>query len=63
MKGEKDSSLAAYKPSSALAIVSLGRKSAVAQFPFMTASGRFPGMIKSKDLFLGRTRKVMGVDP
>lgn len=63
MKGEKELSLSSYKPGSAMAIVSLGRKSAVAQFPFMTISGRFPGMIKSKDLFLGRTRKVMGVDP
>ncbi|KAJ4754943.1 FAD/NAD(P)-binding oxidoreductase family protein [Rhynchospora pubera] len=63
MKGGKESSLAPYKPGSAMAIVSLGRKSAVAQFPFMTASGRFPGMIKSKDLFIGRTRKLMGVDP
>ncbi|KAJ3698456.1 hypothetical protein LUZ61_002161 [Rhynchospora tenuis] len=63
MKGEKESGLSPYKPSAAMAIVSLGRKSAVAQFPFMTVSGRFPGMIKSKDLFVGRTRKTMGVDP
>lgn len=62
MKGEKVSGLSPYKPGSAMAIVSLGRKSGVAQFPFMTISGRFPGMMKSKDLFLGKTRKVMGLD-
>lgn len=62
MKGEKESALSPYKPGSAIAIVSLGRKSAVAEFPFMTISGCFPGMIKSKDLFLGKTRKVMGLD-
>ncbi|KAJ3693442.1 hypothetical protein LUZ60_008922 [Juncus effusus] len=63
MKGEKEPKLAAYKPGTALAIVSLGRKNAVAQFPFMTISGRFAGMIKSKDLFLPRTRKAMGLEP
>ncbi|XP_020102460.1 apoptosis-inducing factor homolog B-like [Ananas comosus] len=63
MKGVKETNLAAYKAGSAIAIVSLGRKSAVAQFPFATISGRVPGMIKSKDLFAARTRKTMGVDP
>ncbi|KAJ3693443.1 hypothetical protein LUZ60_008923 [Juncus effusus] len=62
MKGGKESSLASYKAGPAMAIVSLGRKNAVAQFPFMTISGRMAGMIKSKDLFVGMTRKVMGVD-
>ncbi|XP_020101091.1 apoptosis-inducing factor 2-like [Ananas comosus] len=61
IKGGKESNLAVYKPGSAIAIVSLGRKSAVAQFPFLTMGGRLPGMIKSDDLFVGKTRKVMGV--
>ncbi|KAL1362686.1 hypothetical protein AAHE18_03G098700 [Arachis hypogaea] len=52
-----------YKPHLALAIVSLGRKEAVAQLPFMTMSGRIPGIIKSGDLFVGKTRKQMGLNP
>ncbi|KAL2328414.1 hypothetical protein Fmac_021841 [Flemingia macrophylla] len=52
-----------YKPQLAMAIVSLGRKDAVAQFPFLTITGRIPGYIKSGDLFVGRTRKQMGLSP
>lgn len=63
MKGAKESALAKYKPSSPLAIVSLGRKEGVAQLPFTTVSGCLPGLIKSKDLFVGKTRKQMGLDP
>ncbi|KAJ4754942.1 Apoptosis-inducing factor 2 [Rhynchospora pubera] len=63
LKGEKESSLAPYKPGSAMTFVSLGRKSGVGQLPFMTVSGCFPAMFKSKDLFIGWTRKLMGVDP
>lgn len=62
MDGQKESKLATYHPGSAMAIVSLGRKEAVAQFPFMTISGCIPGMIKSKDLFVTKTRKVRGLD-
>ncbi|XP_061342871.1 uncharacterized protein LOC133289005 [Gastrolobium bilobum] len=52
-----------YKPHSVLAIVSLGRKDAVAQVPLMTICGRIPGIIKSGDLFVGKTRKHMGLNP
>ncbi|RDX94539.1 Apoptosis-inducing factor-like A [Mucuna pruriens] len=53
-----------YKPqSTAMAIVSLGRKEAVAQFPFLTLIGRIPGFIKSGDLFVGKIRKQMGLSP
>lgn len=52
-----------YKPQLAMAVVSLGRKDAVAQIPFLTISGRIPGLIKSGDLFVGRTRKQMGLNP
>ncbi|TKY67024.1 Apoptosis-inducing factor-like A [Spatholobus suberectus] len=52
-----------YKPQLAMAIVSLGRKDAVAQLPFLTIIGRAPGLIKSGDLFVGRTRKQMGLNP
>ncbi|KAJ7981227.1 putative Apoptosis-inducing factor [Quillaja saponaria] len=61
MGGGKESKMATYKPHSAMAIVSLGRKDAVAQFPFMTISGRVPGLLKSGDLFVGKTRKDMGL--
>ncbi|XP_077230255.1 uncharacterized protein LOC143863472 [Tasmannia lanceolata] len=50
-----------YKAGKVLAIVSLGRKEALAQIPFTTMIGRIPGMIKSKDLFVGKTRKDMGI--
>lgn len=63
MKGANEGRLAKYKPSSPMAIVSLGRKEGVAQLPFITISGCLPGLIKSKDLFVGKTRKQMGLDP
>jgi len=63
MMGGRESKLATYKASSALAIVSLGRTEAVAQFPFTTIIGCIPGMIKSKDLFVGKTRKQLGLEP
>ncbi|KAE8037350.1 hypothetical protein FH972_009943 [Carpinus fangiana] len=63
MTGGNESKMAIYKRGSAIAIVSLGRKDAVAQFPFTTISGRIPGWIKSGDLFVGSTRKGMGLDP
>lgn len=61
--GGQASKMSAHMPGPALAIVSLGRKEAVAQFPFMTAIGWFPGKIKSGDLFVGRTRKQLGLKP
>ncbi|GMY15749.1 apoptosis-inducing factor homolog B-like [Fagus crenata] len=63
MTGGKESKMATYEPGSVMAIVSLGRTSAVAQFPFTTISGCIPGLIKSRDLFVGKTRKQMGLDP
>ncbi|KAG5575027.1 hypothetical protein H5410_055161 [Solanum commersonii] len=61
---EDDHKLAVYKPATkALAIVSLGRKDAVAQFPCLSIAGRVPGMIKSGDLFVGKTRKGLGLQP
>ncbi|CAJ1979103.1 unnamed protein product [Sphenostylis stenocarpa] len=50
-----------YKPQIPMAIVSLGRKEAVAQLPLLTVIGRAPGFVKSGDLFVGRTRKQMGL--
>lgn len=61
MSGGKEGKMETYRPQAAMAIVSLGRKEGVAQFPFMTTIGCIPGLIKSKDLFVGRTRKELGL--
>eukprot|EP01018_Ginkgo_biloba_P037512 Gb_24737 [translate_table: standard] len=51
-----------YKASSAMGIVSLGRVDAVAQFPFnITMVGWIPGKLKSKHLFIEKTRQGLGV--
>ncbi|EXC55068.1 hypothetical protein L484_000569 [Morus notabilis] len=64
LTGGKEHKLATYKAaSSELAIVSLGRKEGVAQFPFITISGCIPGKIRSGDLFVGKTRKELGLKP
>ncbi|PKU69599.1 apoptosis-inducing factor homolog B [Dendrobium catenatum] len=61
IKGAPEKKLATYKASPPIALVSLGRKEGVAQFPFVTLSGCLPGKIKSKDLFVGKTRKALGL--
>ncbi|PSR98791.1 Apoptosis-inducing factor like [Actinidia chinensis var. chinensis] len=61
--GGDERKMAVYKPGWPLAIVSLGRNEAVAQIFFVTLIGCFPGMIKSKDLFVGKTRKQLGLKP
>lgn len=63
MSGGKKKKMSTYKPGTEMAIVSLGRKDSVAQFPFVTAVGCLPGLIKSKDLFVGKTRKARGLNP
>ncbi|KAL0369488.1 UNVERIFIED_CONTAM: hypothetical protein Sangu_0266900 [Sesamum angustifolium] len=63
MRGEKEKKMASYKPHSIKVVVSLGRQDAVAQFPLTTLIGLVPGFIKSKDLFVGKTRKQLGLDP
>ncbi|KAE8677233.1 kinase family protein [Hibiscus syriacus] len=63
MDGGKESKMTKYKPVSVIAMVSLVMKDAIAQFPFTTLSGRVPGLLKSGDLFVGRTRKQMGLQP
>lgn len=62
IKGNRDGKLDKYKPAKAVAMVSLGRKTAVAHVPFLTVSGSLLGKIKSKDLFVSKTRKRMGLD-
>lgn len=61
MEGGKEHWMGKYSPQLSLAMVSLGRKDAVAQLPGLTIIGRAPGLIKSGDLFVSRTRKQMGV--
>ncbi|KAH6762629.1 oxidoreductase family protein [Perilla frutescens var. hirtella] len=61
MKGQSESKLSTYKPASPFALVSLGKKEGVAQMMCLTLSGRVPGMIKSGDLFVGMTRKNLGL--
>ncbi|KAI5070074.1 hypothetical protein GOP47_0014417 [Adiantum capillus-veneris] len=60
---DPDSKLNVYKPlATPMGIVSLGRRIAVAQLPFGTILGWIPGMLKSKDLFVGKTRKTLGLN-
>uniref|UniRef100_A0A5B7BY69 FAD/NAD(P)-binding domain-containing protein n=1 Tax=Davidia involucrata TaxID=16924 RepID=A0A5B7BY69_DAVIN len=61
MMGRKESRMASYTPASPLAFVSLGRREAVAQIFRITISGCIPGMIKSRDLFVGKTRRQLGL--
>lgn len=55
--------LTTYKAASPMAMVSLGRNVAVAQLPFGTTIGCIPGRIKSRGLFVGKTRKGLGLTP
>lgn len=62
MKGSPNSKLATYSTGYPLALVSLGRNEGLAQLPFLTISGCLPGIIKSQDLFVSKTRKQMGLN-
>ncbi|KAJ4977667.1 hypothetical protein NE237_008447 [Protea cynaroides] len=62
MNGGKECKLEKYKPGFPLALVSLGRKEGLAQFPYITISGSVPGYIKSRDMFVGKTRKELGLE-
>ncbi|GFP95665.1 apoptosis-inducing factor homolog a [Phtheirospermum japonicum] len=62
MKGESECKLSSYKAASAVAIISLGRREGVAQMMCLTMAGRIPGKIKSGDLFVGKTRKQLGLN-
>ncbi|KAG0562401.1 hypothetical protein KC19_9G143200 [Ceratodon purpureus] len=54
--------LTEYKPATTpFAIVSLGRNLGLMQMPLGTLVGRLPGMLKSKDLFVGSSRKALGL--
>lgn len=53
--------LTTYKDGSAMEIVPMGRYVAVAELLFGTTIGCIPGRINSKDLFVGKTRKGLGL--
>ncbi|KAL8198105.1 hypothetical protein R6Q57_024306 [Mikania cordata] len=62
IEGGDESKMAKYCPAtSPMAIVSLGRREALGQIRSVTLIGRIPGMLKSKDLFVGKTRKQLGL--
>ncbi|CAL9174113.1 unnamed protein product [Musa hybrid cultivar] len=60
--GNKEIKLSKYRPTVSITMVSLGKKDAVAQLPFTTMTGFLPGLIKSRELFLRKTRKLLGLD-
>ncbi|PWA36822.1 Pyridine nucleotide-disulfide oxidoreductase, FAD/NAD(P)-binding domain-containing protein [Artemisia annua] len=61
--GCKESELVStYKLSAAKGTVTLGSDSVVAQSTLNTMMGRIPGLITSKDLFVGKTRNELDVD-
>ncbi|KAL4578609.1 hypothetical protein LXL04_014735 [Taraxacum kok-saghyz] len=63
IRGGDESKMSCYKVKSGnTAVVSLGRHDAVAQLPLTTMIGLIPGLIKSKDLFVGKTRKELDLD-
>ncbi|GER56200.1 FAD/NAD(P)-binding oxidoreductase family protein, partial [Striga asiatica] len=63
MREESKSKLSTYKPGPPIALVSLGRREGVVQIMCLTMCGRIPGIIKSGDLFVGKTRKQLGLEP
>ncbi|XP_068664143.1 uncharacterized protein [Aristolochia californica] len=62
LKGDKKYKLATYKPGKTIAMVTLGRKDAMAYLPFLAVVGCVPGFLKAKDYFVGRTRKQLGLE-
>lgn len=61
MEGAKDSKLLKYKPSSTAPMVSLGKTDAVVQLSFAMVVGYLPAMWKSRDLYVNRTRTLLGL--
>ncbi|PAN41308.1 hypothetical protein PAHAL_8G034300 [Panicum hallii] len=58
----REEKLHRYKPCPKASItVTLGRRDALAELPFMTLIGHIPGAVKPRDLFITRTRRMMGL--
>jgi hypothetical protein len=62
INGLPNSKLTTYNPGYPIALVCLGRKEGLLQFPLLTLCGWLPGKIKSGDVFVGKTRKEMGLN-
>jgi apoptosis-inducing factor 2 len=62
IKGSPVNKLTTYSTGFPLTIVSLGRNEGIAHLPFVTLSGCLPGRVKSRDLFVSKTRKKMGLN-
>uniref|UniRef100_A0A0E0MCQ0 FAD/NAD(P)-binding domain-containing protein n=1 Tax=Oryza punctata TaxID=4537 RepID=A0A0E0MCQ0_ORYPU len=60
-ESNKERKLHRYKASKANITVTLGRRDALAELPFMTVIGHLPGVIKPRDYFIARTRRMMGL--
>lgn len=63
LNGGNEKKMGKYKPGWPIAIVSLGRHEGVVQIFFFAILGKFPGKVKSKDLFVGKTRAERGLKP
>ncbi|XP_006662752.3 ferroptosis suppressor protein 1-like [Oryza brachyantha] len=50
-----------YKASKVNITITLGRRDALSELPFMTVIGHLPGAIKPRDHFISRTRRMMGL--
>lgn len=61
VKGAREQKLHRYKASKAAITVTLGRRDALSELPFMTVIGHLPGAVKPRDLFIARTRRMMGL--
>jgi len=61
MAGQDESRLAFYQTSPPVALVSLGKQEAIGQILCFTHGGWLPGLLKSRDLFLGWARRRYGV--
>lgn len=61
IEGGDERKMVKYTPAPAMAIVSLGRREGLAIVKCVTMIGRIPGLYKSKDLFVGKTRKQLGL--
>ncbi|KAL6595535.1 hypothetical protein ACP70R_047875 [Stipagrostis hirtigluma subsp. patula] len=58
----REEKLHRYKPATKAGItVTLGRRDALSELPFMTLIGHIPGAVKPRDLFISRTRRMMGL--
>ncbi|TVU26809.1 hypothetical protein EJB05_29373 [Eragrostis curvula] len=58
----KEEKLHRYKPGAKSGMtVMLGRYDALSELPFMSLLGSLPGAVKPRDLFISRTRRMMGL--